>query len=85
MEHGTPVTFPEDETFDVGSDKRTGVAMLEYRYEVPFKFTGTIDKLTFKLEPEPKPQLEPKPAPESNGELRATVVPEPDPIDTSNR
>ena len=25
--------------------------MLEYRYDVPFKFTGKIDKLTFKLEP----------------------------------
>ena len=34
MEHGTPVTFPEDESFDIGSDTRTGVAMLEYRYEV---------------------------------------------------
>ena len=26
--------------------------MVEYRYEVPFKFTGKINKLTFKLEPE---------------------------------
>ena len=51
MEHTTPITFPEDETFDIGQDTRTGVAMLEYRYEVPFKFTGKIDKLTFKLEP----------------------------------
>jgi hypothetical protein len=25
--------------------------MVEYRYDVPFKFTGKIDKLTFKLEP----------------------------------
>ena len=33
MEHTTPVTFPEDETFDVGQDTRTGVAMLEYRYD----------------------------------------------------
>ena len=49
MEHSTPITFPEDETFDIGSDTRTGVAMLEYRYDVPFKFTGTINKLTFKL------------------------------------
>jgi len=24
--------------------------MLEYRYDVPFKFTGEINKLTFKLE-----------------------------------
>ena len=28
------------------------VAMLEYRYDVPFKFTGKINKLTFKLEPQ---------------------------------
>jgi hypothetical protein len=52
MEHSTPITFPEDETFDIGQDTRTGVAMLEYRYDVPFKFTGTINKLTFNLGPE---------------------------------
>jgi arylsulfatase A-like enzyme len=52
MEHTIPITFPEDETFDVGQDTRTGVALLEYRYDVPFKFTGKINKLTFKLEPE---------------------------------
>jgi len=51
MEHTTPITFAEDETFDIGQDTRTGVAMVEYRYDVPFKFTGKIDKLTFKLEP----------------------------------
>ena len=51
MEHGTPITFPEDETFDIGEDTRTPLALIEYRYDVPFKFTGTIDKLTFKLEP----------------------------------
>jgi arylsulfatase len=52
MEHTTPIMFPEDEDFDIGQDTRTGVAMLEYRYDVPFKFTGKINKLTFKLEPE---------------------------------
>jgi hypothetical protein len=36
----------------VGLDTRTGVAMVEYRYDVPFRFTGKIDKLTFKLAPE---------------------------------
>jgi hypothetical protein len=51
MEHTTPITFPEDETFDVGLDTRTGVALLEYRYDSPFKFTGKINKLTFKLKP----------------------------------
>jgi arylsulfatase A-like enzyme len=53
MEHTTPVTFPEDETFDIGQDTRTPLALIEYRYDVPFKFTGTIDKLTFELKPEP--------------------------------
>lgn len=51
MKNTIPVTFPEDETFDVGLDTRSGVAMVEYRYDPPFKFTGEIDKLTFKLEP----------------------------------
>ncbi len=51
MEQTTPIMFPEDETFDVGQDTRTPVAMLEYRYDCPFKFTGKIDKLRFKLGP----------------------------------
>ena len=75
MEHTTPITFPEDETFDIGQDTRTGVAMLQYRYDVPFKFTGKINKLTFKLEPEPKEASEPR------TELEPMVAPEPDPIE----
>jgi len=71
IEHGTPITFPEDETFDIGQDTRSGVAMLKYRYDVPFKFTGKINKLTFKLEPEPKA------APENKAELGPTAAPEP--------
>ena len=78
MEHTTPITFPEDETFDVGDDTRTGIAMIEYRYDVPFKFTGKINKLTFKLEPF-KP--EPKTATESRAELGPMATPEPDPIE----
>jgi arylsulfatase len=39
------------ETFDVGMDTRTGVD--DNDYEPPFRFTGTIDKLTVKLEPLP--------------------------------
>jgi hypothetical protein len=46
LEHTTPVMFPEDETFDIGLDTRTGVALVEYRYDPPFKFTGKIDKPT---------------------------------------
>jgi arylsulfatase len=80
MKNGTPITFPEDETFDIGQDTRTGVAMLEYRYDVPFKFTGKINKLTFKLEPEPKAASEPK------AELGPTMeAPKPEPIDAPER
>ena len=59
LEHSTPITFPEDESFDVGLDTRTPLALLEYRYDVPFKFTGKIDKLTFKLEPEQEAKAKP--------------------------
>ena len=48
-------TIPEDEAFDIGSDTRSGVATVEYRYYPPFKFNGKIDNLTFKLEPNPEP------------------------------
>ena len=75
IEHGTPITFPEDETFDVGQDTRTGVAMIEYRYDPPFKFTGKINKLTFKLEPERKDPAQ------SKAELGPMAAPEPDPIE----
>ena len=51
MENTTPILFPEDESFDVGLDTRTPVALLEYRYESPFRFTGKIAKLTFRLGP----------------------------------
>jgi arylsulfatase len=49
MEHTIPITLPEDETFDVGLDTRTPVALLEYRYDCPFRFTGKISRLTFDL------------------------------------
>jgi hypothetical protein len=75
IEHGTPIGFPEDESFDVGQDTRTGVAMIEYRYDPPFKFTGNINKLTFKLEPELK-----EPA-QAEGELGPMPAPAPDPIE----
>ena len=42
-----PFLMPADETFDIGVDTRTGVN--DQDYQVPFRFNGTIDKLTFKL------------------------------------
>ncbi len=41
--------MPWDETFDIGSD--TGTPVDDKDYQVPFKFTGTIDKLTISIEP----------------------------------
>jgi arylsulfatase len=46
-----PTSWTEDEDFDVGQDTRTPVALIEYRYDCPFKFTGKINKLTFDLGP----------------------------------
>jgi arylsulfatase len=39
-----------DETFDIDSDTRTPVD--DDDYPVPFRFTGTINKLTYELGPE---------------------------------
>ena len=47
--HTIPFTMPLDETFDVGVDTRTGV---DEDYALPFRFTGKIDKLTFKVGPQ---------------------------------
>jgi hypothetical protein len=38
-----------DETFDIGIDTRTPVD--DKDYQVPFRFTGKIGKVTFKLGP----------------------------------
>lgn len=46
--HTIPLVMAIDETFDVGIDTRTPV---DDGYKLPFRFTGTIDKLTFKLGP----------------------------------
>jgi arylsulfatase A-like enzyme len=48
--HTIPFLMTIDETFDVGVDTRTPVE--DKDYQVPFRFTGKIDKVTFKLGPE---------------------------------
>ena len=47
--HTIPFLITFDETFDVGVDTRTGVD--DNDYQVPFRFTGKLDKLTVKLVP----------------------------------
>jgi len=57
IKHTIPLLMSIDETFDVGLDTRTGV---DHSYELPFKFTGTIDKLTFELGPSQLSEVEEK-------------------------
>jgi len=47
--HTIPFIIAVEETFDVGVDTRTGVE--DKDYQVPFRFTGKLDKLTVKLGP----------------------------------
>jgi arylsulfatase A-like enzyme len=47
--HTVAFLFTIDETFDVAVDTRTPVD--DKDYQVPFRFTGKLDKLTFKLGP----------------------------------
>ena len=48
--HTIPFLMAIDETFDVGVDTRTPVD--DKDYQVPFRFTGKLSKLTIKLGPE---------------------------------
>jgi arylsulfatase A-like enzyme len=45
--HTIPILMAIDETFDVGIDTRTSVD--DFEYQVPFRFNGAINKLTYKL------------------------------------
>jgi len=47
--HTVPAVGTMDEWLDVGYDTRTGVD--DRDYQVPFKFTGEINKITFKPGP----------------------------------
>jgi hypothetical protein len=48
--HTIPLLMSIDETFDVGIDTRTSVD--DFEYQVPFRFNGAINKVTYKLGPE---------------------------------
>jgi len=47
MERTVPITLQWDENFDIGADTGTPVAD---DYQVPFKFTGKLNKLTLKID-----------------------------------
>ena len=74
MEHCTPITFPEDESFDIGKDTRTGVSLLKYRYDSPFEFTGIINKVTFHLEPQHLTDETDRPVREEDGKNLSAIA-----------
>jgi len=53
IEHTVPLIMQWDENFDIGADTGTPVSD---DYQVPFKFTGTIDKLSLTID---RPKLSP--------------------------
>ena len=55
VDRTVPLTLPWDETFDIGSD--TGTPVDDQDYQVPFTFTGKINKLTITVAP---PKLTPE-------------------------
>ncbi len=55
MEHTLPFILQWDESMDIGSD--TGTPVNDADYQVPFTFTGKIDKITLKLD---QPKLSPE-------------------------
>jgi hypothetical protein len=61
----TPFAFGVDESFDIGSD--TGTPVDDRDYQVPFTFTGTINKLTIKLEPQQMALADKKTVQDKNG------------------
>lgn len=48
MENTLPLILQWDESFDIGSD--TGTTVCDQDYQVPFAFTGKLNKLTLKLD-----------------------------------
>jgi arylsulfatase A-like enzyme len=52
VEHTIPLIMQWDENFDIGAD--TGTPVDDKDYQVPFKFTGRLNKLTLKID---RPQL----------------------------
>jgi arylsulfatase len=49
MKRTLPLILQWDETFDIGSD--TGTPVEDKDYQIPFKFTGKLNKLTLKIAP----------------------------------
>ena len=54
IEHSMPMIMEWDENFDIGAD--TGTPVDDKDYQVPFRFTGKLNKLTLNID---RPKLSP--------------------------
>ena len=63
MEHSIPLIMQWDENFDIGAD--TGTSVNDKDYQVPFRFTGKLNKLSLTID-------RPKITPEDAKKLMAT-------------
>ncbi|WP_216901111.1 arylsulfatase [Synechococcus sp. CCY 9618] len=66
-----PMILQWDESFDIGSDTLTGVNDADYK--PPYTFTGTLDKLTLKLD---RPRLSPEEIRSLEAAMRTKAVSE---------
>jgi hypothetical protein len=55
MERTLPIILQWDENFDIGAD--TGTPVDDADYQMPFRFTGKLEKLTLKID---RPTLSPE-------------------------
>jgi len=71
MEHSLPFVLQWDESLDIGSD--TGTPVNDKDYQVPFKFTGKLDKVTLTID---RPKLSPEDIKKLQGAQRNNKVSE---------
>lgn len=67
VEHTIPFLMALDESLDIGMDTRTPV---DSSYKLPFRFTGRIDKLTYKIGPEQLSEEDHKTMEEQNAKAK---------------
>ncbi len=66
-----PMTLQWDKSFDIGSDTLTGVNDADY--QPPLRFTGTLNKLTIRID---RPQFSPEDTKSLQAAMRTKAVSE---------
>jgi arylsulfatase len=68
LERSVPIKFSIGEGLDIGMD---GGSAVDFVYQLPFEFGGTIEKVTFELKPKP---ADTKPAEDQESGRRALMT-----------